>query len=595
MAEVFAAKLYGADGFEKDLVIKQILPQHAKDPEFVQSFVAEAKIAVSLNHANIVAIYELGTVDGTYFIAMELVDGMDLYAFVDGCRRHQLAIEPGHALYAVEEVAKGLDYAHRGLGPDGQPLGLVHRDLNPRNVLVSKQGEIKILDFGIAKVRSTIAAMPKTRAGVVKGTTGYMSPEQAMGLEVDARTDIYQAGLLLYELLTGQALFWRPDDESTRALMRRHEVRPVSSVMSGLPNELDQLLFAALAKNPDDRIPDAASLVRYIAQLRFKLYPHASATGLGLQVARLAALDAQAEATVEPEIPATEDFSEVISRHIEQSIEAANVQTIARSDLAPRRPTTGSQPISLGGEGPTQIRIGPDEVPTDVAPPAAVRLGPVGKSRGSGRILLTNDGRLLTDEQTPPPAELSPFDVAIPPKAPNRRLIWGIVAGAVVVLLGLIGWLVLAAPATEPAPRPNREASLDAGVEPRSEVVPTQDEPVTPSRRRERRPAPPPSRPEPDPAASQGFATVAFGAKPCSSRVSIDGKEIARGTPAFDKKVPAGVHTVVVEGITCPQVDSPGSLDKRTPTVRQEVTFEPGTKMELMTSFEDGLIEVRAR
>src|SRR5262249_47217800 len=155
-AEIYAAKLYGADGFEKDIVIKQILPQYARDPEFVQSFVAEAKIAVTLNHSNIAGIYELGRVDGTYFIAMELVDGLDVFTLIDGVKRNGGAIDPGLALLVVEECAKGLDYAHRKLGPDGQPLGLVHRDLSPRNVLCSREGDVKILDFGIAKTRSEL-------------------------------------------------------------------------------------------------------------------------------------------------------------------------------------------------------------------------------------------------------------------------------------------------------------------------------------------------------------------------------------------------------------------------------------------------------
>ena len=604
MAEVFAAKLYGADGFEKDLVIKQILPQHARDPEFVQSFVAEAKIAVSLNHANIVAIYELGRVDGTYFIAMEYVDGMDLYAFVDACRRHGVTIEPGHALFAAEEVAKGLDYAHRGIGPDGEPLGLVHRDLNPRNVLASKQGEIKILDFGIAKVRSTIAEMPKTRAGVVKGTTGYMSPEQAMGLEVDARTDIYQAGLLLYEMLTGQALFWRPDDESTRALMRRHEVRPVSTVVPGLPTELDQLLFAALARNPDERIPDAATLVRFLAQLRFQLYPHATATGLGLQVAQVAALEAQAEAHLEPEIPATEELSEVISRAIEQSIGAAHVETIARSTIAPRdRPTTGSEPISFGSEPVEDPALAPDLAPTEVAAPRPPGLS-LPETPVTPRVLLTAEG-LIVPEQAPasPWAALRALDVRAlwrSIQAGDRRAL-GVVAGAALAIL-VVGWLLVSAvsnsapikaepikpkptkaatktPPPNGAPKDSRESTLAATE------VPDAGVPVTP---------PPPAPPPPKPAPS-GFATVAFGTRSCSSRVSLDGKVIARSTPSFDHRVSAGPHIVVLEGIGCPPIERPGSLQRVIPTVRQEIKVEPGTSLKVIADFERQTIVIRQK
>ena len=605
MAEVFAAKLYGADGFEKDLVIKQILPQHARDPEFVQSFVAEAKIAVSLNHANIVAIYELGRVDGTYFIAMEFVDGMDLYAFVDACRRHGVTIDPGHALYAVEEVAKGLDYAHRGLGPDGQPLGLVHRDLNPRNVLASKQGEVKILDFGIAKVRSTIAAMPKTRAGVVKGTTGYMSPEQAMGLEVDARTDIYQAGLLLYEMLTGQALFWRPDDESTRALMRRHEVRPVSTLVPGLPKDFDTLLFAALARNPDDRIPDAATLVRYLAQLRFQLYPNATASGLGQQVSRVASLDARADADIGPEIPATEELSEVISRAIEQSIGNAKVETIARSDIAPRdRPTTGSEPISLTLERPPRARrqsVRADLAPTEVtSSPSPQRH----RTPATPRVLLTADGLLVPDKpQTeaawPLPALLENLD---------RRVLWAALAAMCAAILALGGWLLSGS--SEPAPlnteprTAQQAAAVDNNDEPRDDQQEAANDGDGP------RPAPVRSSPSanltgqrtsrtppraPAVRAVTGFATVAFGTRSCSSRVSLDGQVIARSTPSFDHRVTAGVHVVVLEGIGCPPIERPGSLQQTIPTVRRQIEVEPGTSLKVIADFERNEIIVRQK
>jgi serine/threonine protein kinase len=364
MAEVFAAKLYGTDGFEKDLVIKQILPQYAKDPEFVQSFVGEAKIAVSLNHANVVSIYELGRVDGTYFIAMEYVDGMDLFSLIDACKRHGFALTVGAALLILEDVAKGLDYAHRKLGPDGLPLGLVHRDLNPRNVLISKEGEVKILDFGIAKTASRVAQMPKTRAGVVKGTTGYMSPEQATGREIDARTDIYQAGLLLYEALTGEALFWRPDDEATRELMRRHRIVAPSERVPDVPKEVDGLVFETLERDPGRRPQTAADLANRLARLRFLRYPDITHADLGALVAELAARDAALHAAKVPEPaappPLSFDLAEVISKALENST-TGDIETIARAPgamLDPRfpsgRPATGSEPIAIREGAPLE-------------------------------------------------------------------------------------------------------------------------------------------------------------------------------------------------------------------------------------------------
>ncbi len=169
-AEVYAAKLYGADGFEKDLVVKVILPQHARDPEFVAAFVREAKLAVTLQHANIVGVYELGRVDGTYFIALELVDGLDLFLLQEGLRELDLRLSVALACRIVEGAARGLEYAHKKKGPDGRFLGLVHRDLNPRNVLVSREGEIKVADFGIAKTTHQSERLAHTQVGVTKGT-----------------------------------------------------------------------------------------------------------------------------------------------------------------------------------------------------------------------------------------------------------------------------------------------------------------------------------------------------------------------------------------------------------------------------------------
>jgi serine/threonine protein kinase len=342
MAEVYAAKLYGADGFEKDIVIKQILPQYARDPEFVQSFVAEAKIAVTLSHANIVGIYELGRVGGTYFIAMELVDGLDVFTVIDLARRNTEPVGTGTAAYIVEEVAKGLDYAHRKVGPDGKPLGLVHRDLSPRNVLISREGEVKILDFGIAKTRSELAAMPKTRAGVVKGTSGYMSPEQATGGEVDTRTDVYQAGLLLYELLTGRALFWRPDDEETRDLMRRHQVTPPSVLNGDVEPELDQIVFSALARDPAKRIQNAFDLGTMLSRFRLVHHPEVGGRPLGELVSKLMARGVEEEEAAGLALPSTQELKnslvEVLTPEARERVET----------IATRAPSgSGRNPLDL--------------------------------------------------------------------------------------------------------------------------------------------------------------------------------------------------------------------------------------------------------
>ena len=268
MAEVFLAKLGNTDGFEKKVVIKQILPQHARHPEFVQSFVREAKIAASLAHPNIVSIYELGRVQGTYFIAMEFVDGLNAHELSQRCHRQDIQVPIPLALRIVEEVCRGLAYAHARVGPDGTPLGLVHRDLSPRNVLVSREGGVKILDFGIAKTKKELPLGPEKMAEMIKGTSGYMSPEQAAGKEVDQRTDLYQAGLLLHELLTGEPLFWREDKATTRELMQQHRLVRPSTLRDDLPIGLDDLVVALLAREPEHRPSSADWVATQLEQLR---------------------------------------------------------------------------------------------------------------------------------------------------------------------------------------------------------------------------------------------------------------------------------------------------------------------------------------
>lgn len=582
MAEVFGAKLYGADGFEKDLVIKQILPQYARDPEFVQSFVAEAKIAVSLTHANIVSIYELGRVDGTYFIAMEYVDGQDVFALLDAARRHEDRLKPGLALLIVEEVCRGLDYAHRKSGPDGLPLGLVHRDLNPRNVLVSRDGDVKILDFGIAKTGHKSAAMPKTRAGVVKGTTGYMSPEQATGQTIDHRTDLYQAGLLLHETLVGSPLFWRPEDHLTRDLMRRHEVpRPSKLVRGGLAREVDELVLKTLRIQPRERYQTAAELATAVARVRALRFPNASHRSLGRWVSRLLDRDRAATRALEEEIPETADFSEVISQAIEQSI-SSRVETIATRApsgmfQSPKRPTTGSQPLE------------PHIITGDLTPAPAI-----GPSAGVSTPLSGgfSDG-LLTPLEPPPlgleeSLDLGPsYEPSEEFPAPPRRRRPVLLASAI----SLITLAVLAGLAAVPLFGAQKvpEAAQAAPSDPRSAPGP---EPIRPGAPDvvppPKEPAERPSEERPTPRRS---AAADFGARRCRGRVTVDGKRLAGSTPIFGHALSPGLHRVVVVGENCP-IESAGALEPRQPRVSKEIQVAPGARLKLIADFEAGRIDV---
>ncbi len=257
MAEVFKAKAFGVEGFERILAIKRILPNMADDDEFINMFVDEARIAVQLSHANIVQIYELGRVDTQYYIAMEYVFGRDLRQVLDRFRQRKQLLPLPAAAFLTSKICEGLDYAHRKGDPTGKPLNLIHRDVSPQNVLVSYEGAVKLTDFGIAKAEDRAS---KTQAGVLKGKFGYMSPEQVRGMEIDHRSDIFAVGILLYEMVTGKRLFLGESDFSTLEKVRNAHVEPPSQYNPDISSELERILLKSLAREREDRYQAASDL-----------------------------------------------------------------------------------------------------------------------------------------------------------------------------------------------------------------------------------------------------------------------------------------------------------------------------------------------
>jgi serine/threonine protein kinase len=250
MAEVFKAKSYGVEGFEKIIAIKRILPTMGEDRDFIKMFIDEAKIAGQLAHANICQIFELGRIDGSHFIAMEYIWGKDLLQIQNRVRKVKQHIPVPLACFAIAKVLEGLDYAHRKRDPLGRPLEIVHRDCSPQNVLVSYEGEVKVIDFGIAKATSRNS---RTMAGVLKGKFGYMSPEQVRGLPLDRRSDIFALGTMLYECLTGERLFQGETDFSTLEKVRNVDIQAPRAVNPEIPEAVEKVLLKALAKDVDDR------------------------------------------------------------------------------------------------------------------------------------------------------------------------------------------------------------------------------------------------------------------------------------------------------------------------------------------------------
>ena len=250
MAEVFKAKMFGVEGFEKIVAIKRILPEVAEDAEFIKMFVDEAKIAVKLQHPNVVQIFELGKIEDSYFIAMELINGKDLKTIRKRLKRVDLLMPVEQSAYIISQVCDGLDYAHRKTDEKMNPLNIVHRDISPQNMIVSYEGTVKLIDFGIAKAKSKST---KTQVGMLKGKFSYMSPEQVSGQPIDRRSDIFSLGVVFFEMLTGKRLFLGKNDVETLEKIRKAEVLPPSVFNSDVPPELDRIVLKALAKDREDR------------------------------------------------------------------------------------------------------------------------------------------------------------------------------------------------------------------------------------------------------------------------------------------------------------------------------------------------------
>ncbi len=254
MAEVFLGTVHGEAGFIKPVVIKRLHPRLSEDSEFVQMLIDEARITSQLTHSNICQVLDLGSVDGSYYIAMEYISGEDLRTIQDHLIRQKRAMPIEAALHIISEVAAGLDYAHRKPDADGQPLGIVHRDISPQNVLVSYEGEVKVIDFGIAKARSKVV---QTEAGVIKGKFRYMAPEQASGTNMDHRTDIFAAGVVLYELLRGRPHSTNVGDTEVLRRMRKAEFEPLRRQRPEVSAKLEKTVRKALSLKVGNRYATA--------------------------------------------------------------------------------------------------------------------------------------------------------------------------------------------------------------------------------------------------------------------------------------------------------------------------------------------------
>ena len=331
MAEVFLARTSVAQGLNKTLVIKKIHTAYARSRQFVTMFVDEAKIALGLNHPNIVQVFDFGAVADTYFLAMEYVEGVDLLRLLQEAARARQRLPYGLSAYIVQQLAKGLDYAHRKTDEFGQPLGIVHRDVSPQNILLSWDGSVKIVDFGIARARDV-----HEEDGVIKGKYAYMSPEQARGEPVDCRSDVFAAGIVLFELVCARPLFHSKGKEALDMVKSGGIPRP-SELAPELPESLDRIILRALEFHRADRFQTARDLQHELG--KFLL-----------------------------------EWGQKEGQLIESSSLAQALAQLVPSEraVAPRPPSEGDAPARAASDGDDQSEPGDASEPGELADPLAV-------------------------------------------------------------------------------------------------------------------------------------------------------------------------------------------------------------------------------
>ena len=267
MAELYRAKVTRDHGFEKLVAIKKILPHLTDQGNLVKAFIDEAKLAAHLQHENIVQIYDFGSIDDEYFIAMEYLFGKDLRKLTDKAKKTAAPLSLENTLYIISRICAGLDYSHNLKDLQGKPLNIIHRDINPQNIFLTYEGQVKIIDFGIAKAASHNST---THEGLIKGKLAYMSPEQATGNTIDHRSDIFSTGIIFYELLAGRRMF-EGETMQVYSKVREAQYEPLDKLLPDLPARIHEVVEGALAKDPDQRYQTCGEMLADLEECIFEL------------------------------------------------------------------------------------------------------------------------------------------------------------------------------------------------------------------------------------------------------------------------------------------------------------------------------------
>jgi serine/threonine-protein kinase len=402
MAEIFLATQHGAEGFEKHVVLKRILTAFSADPQFSNMFIDEAHISMSLQHSNIVQVLDLGVAAGRYFLVMELVDGWDLEKILKRAHEAGMVFPPALALYIVTVVCRALSYAH-GKSRGGKPLGIVHRDISPNNVLISEQGEIKLADFGIAMAQRK---REKTAAGVIKGKVAYMSPEQASGAAIDKRSDIFSVGSLLYRMMTNVLPFEAPTDLEQLLRVQKADVTPIEKSKPGVSAAVQTIIMKAMRLAPPERYQTADEMLADVERVSRNEFQSAGQTELKLWLEQLG----------------RRDGGESIGKHRLDT--SGVVKDDLGTDLSAGTSFELDEVVELTS-GMTELQLTPPPIP-----------GAPGTSRPETTVDRASRGL------TPPPALTPPPLVTAMKPAPRKRLS-GFWFGAIFALGGVIGGKIL--------------------------------------------------------------------------------------------------------------------------------------------------------
>ncbi|MSP73905.1 MAG: serine/threonine protein kinase [Myxococcales bacterium] len=413
MAEVYLAESHGPMTFRKLVAVKRLLPVYASNRRYVQMLLDEARIAAAINHPNVASVLDLGRVDDQHFITMEFVDGVDLADVLRACqvRGEQLPIEL--SLYIARCVAEGLHAAHLLTDGEGTPMQVVHRDVSPHNVLLSYSGDVKLIDFGVAKAKTNLTL---TRSGIIKGKLQYMSPEQAQAQPVDARADIFSLGMTLYKMLTGRLPFGGHNEFQVYEQILRKRAAPPSHVVEGIPEIVDALVLRSLRKNPDERFPTALSMARLIDRALSELAP---ATG-GNDLARFLAESLQRENRI-PMTAEGDDFasaSHVDEARPEDDTEDERVDRLTRADV----PEPSSRP-GLYPHGDTTATVVHRPSASTLAPSFSSQAPPISipddaDFEGGESTALLDDDSNATQELADRPTQMMVVSV-VPDEPPD--------------------------------------------------------------------------------------------------------------------------------------------------------------------------------